>query len=221
MSECQYKSEAVFQKYRVNSGPQAPFPKETDKIMQDQGSSIIICLGANLPSSVGEPYVTCRSAVEKLPKSGIFPTAISRYFATPCFPAGAGPDYVNAALAARTRLSPRDVLDRLHAIEAAFGRNRMTRWGQRTLDLDLIAYDDLVTPDHDTQAEWMAMPADRQKLAAPDRLILPHPRLQDRAFVLVPMHDVAPDWRHPVLDLNVSDMLKNLESAEISAVKPL
>ena len=184
-------------------------------------STLIVCLGANLPSSEGFPAETLRAAITQMPKNVVFPTSISRFYATPCFPAGTGPDYVNAALTARTSLSPPQVLTALHRIETAFGRNRLTRWGQRTLDLDLIAYDNCVCPDAKSLKAWMNISPDLQKLTAPDQLILPHPRMQDRGFVLVPINDVAPDWRHPVLGQTVADMLAALDPAEISPITAL
>jgi 2-amino-4-hydroxy-6-hydroxymethyldihydropteridine diphosphokinase len=112
-------------------------------------------------------------------------------------------------------------LSRLHAIEARFGRERVRRWGPRTLDLDLLAYGELVLPDAVTQDRWRGLSPADQATQAPAELILPHPRLQDRAFVLVPLADVAPDWRHPRLGLTVLEMLNRLELAEIAAVTPL
>lgn len=146
---------------------------------------------------------------------------MSRLFSTPCFPVGAGPDYVNAAALIETELTPEGLLRRLHEVEAMFGRQRVQRWGQRTLDLDLLAYGDLVLPDGATQDHWRALALDQQTKEAPQELILPHPRLQDRAFVLVPLAEIAPDWRHPRLGLTVRQMLSRLEMAEIDAVRPL
>ena len=146
---------------------------------------------------------------------------MSRLFATPCFPPGAGPDYVNAAAVIATSLDPPTLLGHLNAIEDRFGRQRVQRWGQRTLDLDLLAYEDLVLPDAATHDHWRNLSPDAQVRQAPDTLILPHPRLQDRAFVLVPLAEIAPDWRHPRLMITVLEMLNRLEMAEIAAVTPL
>jgi 2-amino-4-hydroxy-6-hydroxymethyldihydropteridine diphosphokinase len=109
----------------------------------------------------------------------------------------------------------------LHDIETRFGRRRAQRWGMRTLDIDLLAMGDSVLPDADTQDRWRNLPPDAQIGATPGELILPHPRLQDRAFVLVPLADVAPDWVHPRLGLTVRDMLAALPQADRDAVKPL
>ncbi len=156
-----------------------------------------------------------------MPKFGLQVSAVSRFYATPCFPAGAGPDYVNAAVAVHSPAAPDEILSRLHKIETAFGRSRDTRWGQRTLDLDLIAYDDLVRPDREGFDAWLALSPDEQKLAAPDRLVLPHPRIQDRAFVLVPICDIVPDWRHPVLGQSVRQMTSDLPAETRAEVVPL
>ncbi|GAB4284711.1 MAG: 2-amino-4-hydroxy-6-hydroxymethyldihydropteridine diphosphokinase [Roseovarius sp.] len=156
-----------------------------------------------------------------LRRQGVRVLAVSGFYATPCMPAGAGPDYVNAAARLACADPPERLLARLHATEQAFGRARAGRWGGRTLDLDLLAADGLVLPDRATHDRWRRLPADDQMALAPDRLILPHPRLQDRAFVLVPLADVAPDWRHPVLGLSVRAMLRALPAGEVAQVRPL
>jgi 2-amino-4-hydroxy-6-hydroxymethyldihydropteridine diphosphokinase len=177
------------------------------------GSNLAV-LGETMPEMV-------HLAAQEIACPGTKVLALSRLYASPCFPPGAGPDYVNAAAVLETDLDPQALLSRLHAIEARFGRERTRRWGPRTLDLDLLAYGNLVLPDAVTQDRWRALSPADQATQAPAGLILPHPRLQDRAFVLVPLADVAPDWRHPRLGLTVLEMLNRLELAEIAAVTPL
>ncbi|SLN29181.1 2-amino-4-hydroxy-6-hydroxymethyldihydropteridinepyrophosphokinase [Pseudoruegeria aquimaris] len=181
----------------------------------------LIALGGNVTSSIGTPLQTLQSAIRELAAEVGTIRRRSRFFRTPCFPAGAGPDYVNAAIALETRLAPRPLLDALHRIEAAFGRERVERWGQRTLDLDLLAYGDLVLPDLATQDRWRNLPEQEQRLRAPDDLVLPHPRLQERAFVLIPLAEVAPEWRHPVLGLTVAQMRESLSAEACEGVEPL
>ena len=147
--------------------------------------------------------------------------AYSRFFQTPCFPPGAGPDYVNAVCLVETRYDPEGLLCYLHRIEQEFGRLRVERWGQRTLDLDLLAFDAVLHPDRATVEHWMALPLERQKREAPDQLIVPHPRLQDRAFVLGPMADIVPDWHHPVTGRRVDQMLADLPASDHAELKPL
>lgn len=183
----------------------------------------LVALGANLPNGTHAPVVTLHAALGDLESRGLRPRLISRFYATPCFPAGAGPDYVNAAavLDVPTKMTADEVLGHLLAVEIAHGRERKRRWGMRTLDLDLIAWGDTVLPDAATEEHWRNLDPALQAAAAPDRLVLPHPRLQDRAFVLVPLADVAPDWRHPVLGRTVLEMLAALPQAERDAVRVL
>lgn len=146
--------------------------------------------------------------------------SLSRLWRSPAWPPG-GPPYVNAAMAIRTRLPPDDLLAALHGVEGAFGRERRARWAARTLDLDLLALGDLVHPDAATQARWRALDPERQGREAPEGLVLPHPRLQDRAFVLLPLREVAPGWRHPLLGLDASGMLRALPPGAADGVEPL
>ncbi|MEO0772074.1 MAG: 2-amino-4-hydroxy-6-hydroxymethyldihydropteridine diphosphokinase [Pseudomonadota bacterium] len=179
---------------------------------------VLIALGANLPSEAGPPEQTLADSLTRMSECGFQEVTPSRFYRTPCFPPGAGPDYVNAAATALVEAGANEVLSRLHGIEAEFGRERQQRWGQRSLDLDLIAMGDAVRPDLETFRAWRDLPVDAQRQEAPGQLILPHPRLQDRAFVLVPLMDVAPDWVHPVLGLNVREMVARLDEASVKEV---
>jgi len=183
----------------------------------------LIALGGNLPFEGDAPEVTLPKACAALADEGLAIQSISRLYRTPCFPAGAGPDYVNAAavVSVPSGTGAGTVLAALHAVEARFGRERLQRWGMRTLDIDLLAFGDSVQPDPATQDHWRNLPPAAQAREAPGQLILPHPRLQDRAFVLVPLADVAPDWVHPRTGLTVRQMLAALPLSDRDAVKSL
>lgn len=187
------------------------------------GGHILVAFGANVASGGRSLAETIRAAVIALGQEGLSLRKMSRLYSTPCFPPGAGPDYVNAAaeFGVKTDLRPDEILARLHAVEARFGRERLQRWGQRTLDIDLIAMGDAVLPDAATQDRWRGLAPEDQARLAPVQLILPHPRLQDRAFVLVPLADVAPLWRHPRLGLTVIEMLGRLPVADLQSVVPI
>lgn len=184
---------------------------------------VLLALGSNQPGMAGGARRNLAAAIVALADAGLEPVQKSPLYQTPAYPPGSGPDFANAAVsvAPPPGLAPRALLSRLHAVEAAFGRERGQRWAPRTLDIDLIAMGDLVCPDRDTQAAWMALAPGDQDRAAPRELILPHPRLQDRAFVLVPLSDIAPQWRHPVSGLSVGEMLARLPLADRDAIAPV
>lgn len=181
----------------------------------------LVALGGNMPSHAGLPADTLRAAINAMKARGLCIRAVSRFYSTPCFPEGAGPDYVNAAVRVAGSHDPYRLLATLHEIEAEFGRARQKRWGMRTLDLDLIAVGDRVLPDAQTQGIWRELDLAVQQREAPGELILPHPRMQDRAFVLVPLADVASDWVHPLLGRSVAQMRDDLPAAGLEDVTPL
>jgi 2-amino-4-hydroxy-6-hydroxymethyldihydropteridine diphosphokinase len=182
----------------------------------------LVALGGNLPLGDDRPDAVLRAAFDSLTTEGMRVVSVSRIYRTPAFPAGTGPDYANAAALVEVDalVDPEAVLAALHRIEAAFGRVRGQRWAGRVLDLDLLAIGETILPDPGTQRQWQSLPPQDQAQLAPDRLILPHPRLQDRAFVLVPLADVAPDWRHPLSGLSVDQMLQALPAEDVAAVVP-
>ena len=147
---------------------------------------IVIALGANLDSQVGPPAQTLASALDALRANGIGIVAVSRYYSTPAWPDPGDPPFVNAVAAVQTSLPPERLMTLLHEIEDAFGRTRGAKNAPRTLDLDLIDYDGRIE-------------------AGPP--ILPHPRMAERAFVLVPLAEIAPGWRHPASGLSVEELV--------------
>ena len=183
--------------------------------------AIVLALGSNQSLGADGPGVLLTRALGLLETAGVTIVRRSRFFQTPCFPAGAGPDYVNAVVVVETALNPSALLKCVHDVEAELGRERRARWAARTVDIDLIAYEQSVLPDLDTFIHWRDLPLSVQMQKAPDTLILPHPRLQDRAFVLVPMRDVVPNWTHPVSGLSVAQMCERLSKESIQEVKPI
>lgn len=193
--------------------------------MTQRYTLVLLALGGNLPWKSKDTVNVLQDALAALDPEGLTLIKASRFYSTPCFPAGAGPDYINAAAILATDLEPAAILAALHRIEAAFGRDRgapeARRWGGRTLDLDLIAVDGQILPSREVWSHWCQLPVDDQMRETPPTLILPHPRLQDRAFVLVPLADVAPDWRHPMLQKTVTELVEALPLGDIAAVRPL
>ena len=180
-----------------------------------------IAMGGNVTSPYGAPLLTLHEALRRLPSDSITITKISRFYATPAFPAGNGPDFVNAVVSVQTDLAPSELLKHLHDVEQQLGRDRHVRWSARTIDLDLIAMDDHIHPDIETFRAWLDLPLEQQQKRAPDGLILPHPRIQDRSFVLGPLCDVAPDWRHPVLGQTAAQLFAERPSEERAELKAL
>lgn len=200
---------------------QGTFAHKSGELSPQMQSNMLVAVGSNMNSAVGNPTETILAGVELIMQAGGVIRGQSRFYRTPAFPAGSGPDYVNAALAISAPWSPREALTHLHAVEGELGRIRKARWEQRAIDLDLLACGDLICPDIETARAWMGLPLEQQKNAAPQQMILPHPRLHERAFVLVPLADVAPDWVHPVLNQSVTSMRDKLPASDLEQIKPL
>ena len=150
---------------------------------------ILIALGSSLPFSGLDSQEIVLRAFSALDRIGRL-NRRSRLFETPAWPDPADPPFVNAAAAIETGLAPEALLAALHAVEAGFGRRHSARNAPRTLDLDLLAYG--------------------EERRDGDGLVLPHPRLSEREFVLAPLADIAPDWLVPGTGRTVAETLAAL-----------
>jgi 2-amino-4-hydroxy-6-hydroxymethyldihydropteridine diphosphokinase len=156
---------------------------------------ILIAIGSNLAApGYLSPHQTAEAALTAFREVGIQVETRSPWYLSEPVPASDQPWFVNGVAAVATGLTPHGLLARLLAVEARFGRERGPPNAARTLDLDLL--------DHD------------RKLCETEALILPHPRLHRRRFVLAPLCDIAPDWRHPRLGLTASELLAALPAGE-------
>jgi 2-amino-4-hydroxy-6-hydroxymethyldihydropteridine diphosphokinase len=182
---------------------------------------VIIAIGGNLQGQKDSTLEQVKSAIYEISQSLGGVVGKSGVYQTPCFPPGAGPDFVNAAITCESDMPAEAILKVLHDIESRAGRTRTQRWGPRVLDLDLLAVGDQICPDLASYRHWAGLgPAEQMRLA-PQELILPHPRLHERAFVLVPLMDVAPDWCHPVLGKTVAQMHAALDPADLAEIRPI
>jgi 2-amino-4-hydroxy-6-hydroxymethyldihydropteridine diphosphokinase len=160
---------------------------------------ILIGIGSNLAApGFASPLETAAAGLAALPSAGVALLAASRWYLSEPVPPSDQPWYANAVAAVATGLAPEALLDALLAVENRFGRLRGARNAARTLDLDLLDYNGA-------------------ECAGP-RLVLPHPRLHERRFVLVPLGEIAPDWRHPRSRLRVGELLARLPPGQ--ALRP-
>lgn len=197
------------------------FERQQDIRTDSSDFNGVVAFGANLPRKSAEPRQTVEEAVRALTDRDVAVLARSAIYSSPAVPPGSGPDFVNGVIGVQWAGDASSLLDVLHDVEAAFGRTRDARWAPRPLDLDLIAFGQSVLPDAETQDRWRNLAPDRQRIETPEMLILPHPRMQDRAFVLKPMADIASGWTHPRTGLTVVQHLENLDSSEVEAVEAL
>lgn len=174
--------------------------------MTHNGIGCLVLIGSNQRWSEYTPKHILKKVITTFYQQNLYVRSVSRFFETPAFPAGSGPNFANAALEIRVNGDADSVLETFHQIEHDMGRLRDARWAPRTVDIDLISYGSQILPDAQTQRAWMDLPLDQQMALAPDRLIVPHPRMHERAFVLGPLMDIAPDWVHPVIGLSVRQM---------------
>lgn len=161
-----------------------------------QNSSIYIALGANL----SVPHETFRSAIKALKARGVKAIKVSGLWQSPAWPPGCGhPDYINAAAEVEYDGEALALLELLHEIEAEFGRRRSVKNAPRTLDLDLLDFKGAHIDTRD--------------------IIIPHPRMMSRGFVLFPLSEIAPFWSHPVTRQTINSAIAELPLKDVAPMK--
>jgi 2-amino-4-hydroxy-6-hydroxymethyldihydropteridine diphosphokinase len=159
---------------------------------------LYIGLGANLAHPrFGPPKATLEHVLTLFPERGLRVLARSPWYESAPVPASDQPWYVNGVVRVATALSPQEVLAVLHRIEADLGRQRVERNEARAVDLDIIAFGNMI-------------------LNGPTPPLVPHPRMAERAFVLLPLADLAPDWRHPATRARISDLIARLPRDQVT-----
>jgi 2-amino-4-hydroxy-6-hydroxymethyldihydropteridine diphosphokinase len=146
----------------------------------------VLALGGNLAGDYPSLEALLEAAVFALPQAGLRLARRSGWWRSAAWPDPSAPAYLNGVAFVETALSPRELLAQLHALEATFGRTRGAPNEPRTLDLDLVAYGRLVLDEPD--------------------LAVPHPRAAERRFVMGPLAEIAPGWRHPVLGRTAAEL---------------
>jgi 2-amino-4-hydroxy-6-hydroxymethyldihydropteridine diphosphokinase len=150
-----------------------------------------IALGSNVAGRFASSAEAVAAAIRTIQGAEITVISRSRLYRSAAWPDPTDPEFVNAMIFVETSLAPDALLARLHSVETEFGRVRRQVNAPRTLDLDIVDY-----------AGRVSVPGDSP--------ILPHPRLADRAFVLLPLAEIAPGWRHPVTGKRIADLVRAL-----------
>ncbi|MGH1396749.1 MAG: 2-amino-4-hydroxy-6-hydroxymethyldihydropteridine diphosphokinase [Trichormus sp.] len=152
-----------------------------------------------LGSNMGDSVAILAAAIQELSTiAGIEIAAKSSWYRTKAV-GPPQPDYINGCVIVQIKISPQELLDTLLTTEQKFGRVRRERWGARSLDLDILLYDDLII---DTP-----------------KLQIPHPRMHERAFVLVPLAEIAPDWIEPISGLAIKELVKKVDCSDVHLLK--
>jgi 2-amino-4-hydroxy-6-hydroxymethyldihydropteridine diphosphokinase len=151
-----------------------------------------------LGSNIGDSQAILEAAIETLTQTpGIYLEARSNWYETKAV-GPPQPDYLNGCVTLQVEMLPQQLLKILLGIEQQFGRVRQERWGPRMLDLDLLLFDDFIVDTPNLQ--------------------IPHPRMRDRAFVLVPLAEIAPDWIEPVSGCVIKELLKEVDCSDVHLI---
>ena len=158
--------------------------------IQRKRSKVYLGLGANM----GDPKAALDAAIQQLSCETLRVIRCSSYYQTKAISDIPQNDYLNCVVEGETTLTPQELMAHLLQIESALGRERTVRWGPRTIDIDVLTYDDMVSDDKE--------------------IVLPHPRMHERLFVLVPFCELNPYFVHPLFNQRVVDLKLRLEGEQ-------
>lgn len=172
---------------------------------------ILIGIGGNLPTAHDSVRQTLNHGLSLFPTRGITLKALSNWYKTSPLGGPRQNDYINAVCDVDTELGPETLLAALHDIESTLGRSRAGKWGPRVIDLDLLDYRGQIIGPVPSAKKNTKNNIQIYKNTQKQPLSLPHPHIAERAFVLVPLQDIASNWRHPQTGEHVAAMLARLE----------
>jgi 2-amino-4-hydroxy-6-hydroxymethyldihydropteridine diphosphokinase len=169
-------------------------------------STILLGLGSNLAGAWGKSPAILVRTIHELTAAGLRILACSSLYATSPVGVGRQPTYINAVVIAKTPVGPAELLRTLKRIERRAGRRLGRHWGPRQLDIDIL----------DFAGRQIGHPCGQRR---PGQLLLPHPEMHRRAFVLVPLSEISPSWRHPRSGLSAATLLSRLPARDRAGVR--
>ena len=185
-------------------------------------NNYIVVLGSNLSSEFGNSAETLKKCVDEIRSNpSIVSLLESNWYISASFLNKGDPRYINVGIRFSTKLNPIKLLNFTSGLENKYGRKRRERWGPRTCDIDILLCDQQILPSKLYFNKWLNLNLSDQIKLVPNELILPHPRLQERTFFLMPLDDLQPDWIHPFLKVKAKEMLDSLPSHELENILDL
>ena len=185
-------------------------------------NNYVVVLGSNLSSEFGNSAETLKKCAGEMRSSPAIESLLeSNWYISSSFLDKREPRYVNVGIQFSTNLEPIELLNFTSGLENKYGRKRQRRWGPRTCDIDILLCDQLILPNKLNFKKWLNLNLSDQIRLVPNELILPHPRLQERAFFLKPLNDLQPDWIHPFLKMNAKEMLDSIPLNELESIHEL
>ena len=181
----------------------------------------LIALGSNLETENLSKLEIINKAIGYFSQLNLVLIKVSSFWESRSYPDKSQPNFINAVSEVHSELNPYQILNELKNIEKKMGRKNKTRWGSRVLDLDIIGSGSIILPNNFEFNKWLKMPLKKQTKIQPGELILPHPRIQDRLFVLKPLNEVDSNWKHPVLNKTALELINRKSWGEENFLKKI